>query len=140
MNDNSAQKSAEISKQIDDLILATDNPSDKAMLLVLNKIATSLDENTQLTRTLTCDLQAHTKAFQEHEKTEMALINQGRGMVRVALLALAFFQAVFAGYGAKHLADMDLLAQQAEKNTREIEIHREHHRQEERFRDGPKIK
>ena len=138
--DKLEKKSEEISKQIEELILATNDPSDKALLLVLNKIATNLDENTALTRTLTSDLQAHTKAFQEHEKTEMALINQGRGAIRVALVALAVFQGIVAWYGRQVVEEFREVKEQVLSNTQEIAIHKEHHRQEERFKDGPKVK
>lgn len=96
-----------ISEKIGDLILAATDPKDKAFLLILNKIADNLDENTKLTRTLTKDLKAHTEAFQQHEKDEMALINQGRGFWRAALAAVLVLQALGVWWVQGHLARVE---------------------------------
>lgn len=73
------------------------------MLLILNRIATNLDENTALTRTLTRNFKAHTEAFEIHEKKEMAMINQGRGFYQAAIGALFVFQALGAFWIKGHL-------------------------------------
>lgn len=131
--------SDDISKRIDELIVETPDAKDKALLLILKKISDNLEDNTALTRTLTQDLKAHTDAFEKHEKDEMALISQGRGFLKAAVFGLAFFQAIFAWYAARHIKDMDGLSHQVKENSEEIAVHKEHHRQEEKYRGGAKV-
>ncbi len=129
----------DIQDQIEELILAADDPKDKAFLLILNKIADNLDENTKLTRTLTNDLRAHTEAFAQHEKDEMALINQGRGFWRAALASVFLLQGLGVWWVQGHLEQMERVQKDVAHLHVEVERHKEHHRQEERFGGGPKV-
>ena len=130
MSEEQRKKNAVIAKQIEELIMSADDPKDKAMLLVLNKIADSLDENTELTRNLTCDLKAHTAAFQQHEKDEMSLINQGRGFLRAAIIGLAAVQGLFAWYFQQHLEKTEFMADSINKLNEFKAEHKAHHDQE----------
>ncbi len=120
-----------LATQIEDLILSADDPRDKALLLILNKIATNLDENTQLTRALSAELKTHRDEFQAHEKTEMILINQGRGWYKASLFFLGILQALAFWMGTAFLEDHAALEKKVESISQYIEVHKEHHRQEE---------
>ncbi len=128
-----------IQEQIEHLIMSADDPKDKAFLLILNKIADNLDENTKLTRTLTEDLKNHTIAFAQHEKDEMALINQGRGVWRAALGAMFLLQALGIWWLQGHLDETAATAAKVATLQIQMAEHREHHRQEEKYRDAPKV-
>lgn len=94
-----------IQEKIEELIMQAGDPKDKAMLMILNRIATNLDENTHLTRGLTRSFKAHTEAFELHERTEMALINQGRGFYKSAIASLFLLQALGAFWIKGHLEE-----------------------------------
>ena len=130
MSDPNDHRSEEISRQIEALILAAEDPKDKGFLLILNKIADSLDENTRLTRDLRTDLKAHTAAFQEHEKAEMALISQGRGFLRGVVLGLVLFQGAFAWYFKKHLEETERMVEDIQSLSEFRAEHRAHHSEE----------
>lgn len=55
---------------IRELILKTDSPKDKAMLLILLKISESLEANTSMTHEVSIKLDEHLDNFVEHEKQE----------------------------------------------------------------------
>ncbi len=125
---------ADISQQINQLIIETPDAKDKALLLILKKISDNLEDNTDLTRTLTSDLKAHTEAFQEHEKAEMAIINQGRGFLRAAVMGLALVQALFAWYFQTHLDQTERMGGQVRSLEEFRGEHRAHHETEESTR------
>lgn len=119
-------------EQIEDLIVETSDPKDKAFLLIMNKIAMSLETNTSLTRALSEDFKAHTIAFADHERKEMELINQGRGGFRVALVLLAALQVAVGFIITNTLDDIKDMRQELTVVQREVVVHKEHHAQEER--------
>ena len=126
-----------IASQIEDLILQADNPKDKAFLLILNKIANNLDENTNLTKALSADLKLHRDEFAKHEKDEMALINQGRGFLRAAVLGLAAIQAGALWYGNIVLKDFSQVQSDVIDLKQVMAIHTQHHADEEKWiKDG----
>ena len=122
----------EISKRIDALIIDTLESKDKALLLILKKISDNLEQNTNLTRTLTSDLKVHTDAFTKHEKEELALINQGRGFLRAVVFGIVIIQALTVYIFRQHLDSEEVTAQKA--NAAEIFVaqHKTHHEMEER--------
>ena len=83
-----------VQQQIEELILSAESPKDKAFLLIMNKIALSLDANTELTQDLSKDFKAQANAFKIHENQDLALINQGKGGLRVAIMLLVGLQAI----------------------------------------------
>ena len=123
-----------IQEQIETLIMSASDPKDKAFLLILNKIADNLDENTMLTRTLASEFKSHTEAFALHEQKEMALINQGRGFWRATLAAVVVIQALGVWWFQGHIAQTARTQEQVSSLKIEIEKHKEHHKQEEYFR------
>jgi hypothetical protein len=132
MTDTNRRATDALQNQIEELIVAATDPKDKAFLLIMNKIATSLDTNTSLTRALADDFKSHTVAFSEHERKEMELINQGRGGFRVALVLLAVLQAVVGFIINSTLADIKDTRQDVTILQRDMGIHKEHHALEER--------
>ena len=113
-------------QQIEELIVAADDPKDKAFLLIMNKIAVSLDTNTSLTQMLSDDFKSHTLAFSEHERKEMELINQGRGGFRVALALLAVLQVVIGFIITNTLSDIKDMRQDVTVLQREMAISKSH--------------
>jgi len=129
-----------IQEQIEQLIMAASDPKDKAFLLILNKIAGSLDVNTSLTQTLSDDLKAHTAAFAAHEQKEMALINQGRGFWRGLAIAVVAVQVLGGFILFSHLKEDEKTRSDVDALIVSMAEHKEHHKQEERFSGGPKVK
>ncbi len=128
-----------IQTQIEDLILEAKEPKDKALLLILNKMASSLDANTDLTRSLSKELKSHTDRFELHEKKELSLLNRGRGIVLASIFFLGVVQATFYYIAKNHIRDVEEIVTAVRELQIQMAEHREHHRQEERFRDGPKL-
>jgi hypothetical protein len=126
------RKSDVLQQQIEELIVAAQDPKDKAFLLIMNKIASSLDANTSLTKALSDDFKSHTIAFSEHERKEMELINQGRGGFRVALGLLGVLQIILGVIITNTLTDIKNMHQEVTVLQREVAIHKEHHVLEER--------
>lgn len=133
MADNNRRAADAVLEQIEDLIVETSDPKDKAFLLIMNKIAMSLETNTSLTRALSEDFKAHTVAFADHEAKEMALINQGRGGFRVSMFLFALFQVTLGYIVNGTLDSIKTLQNEMVVAQRDIATHREHHVQEERF-------
>jgi hypothetical protein len=114
-------------QQIEDLIVAADNPKDKAFLLIMNKIAVSLDTNTFLTQSLSDEFQAHTTAFKNHEAAELALIHQSKGGIRVGMWFLGIIQLIVIAVASSQLAEIkemkqELLSCQITLNTHTEQI------------------
>ncbi len=133
MSDTNRRATDALQNQIEELIVAATDPKDKAFLLIMNKIATSLDTNTSLTRALADDFKSHTVAFSEHERKEMELINQGRGGFRVALALLGVLQIVVGYVILDTLGAVKTSQQEITVLQRDVATHKEHHAQEERF-------
>lgn len=128
----STDRGDQVQQQIEELIVAATDPKDKAFLLIMNKIATSLDTNTALTRALSTDFKAHTTAFEDHERKEMALINQGRGGFRVAMGLLGVLQILIGFVITNTLADLKDIRQELTILQREVAVQKEHLVQDER--------
>ena len=126
--------------KIEELILAATEPKDKAFLLILNKIADNLDENTQLTRSLSTELKTHTIAFAQYEKDEMALINQGRGFLRAFVIGLAAIQVVMGFIISQHLISHKQALEEIRVLSEFRSSHIVHHETEEKLNDGPKVR
>lgn len=128
-----------IQQQIDDLIMQATEPKDKALLLIFNKFALNLEANTELTRTLSGELKSHTERFEIHEKKELAMFNQGRGFIYATLLLLSVIQGMFLWAAKQHLDETEELKQQVLNLRVSMAEHKEHHKQEEKYREGPKV-
>lgn len=125
--------------QIDALILEADSPKDKAFLMIMNKIALSLDANTGLTRTLGEDLKKHTEAFTAHEVKELEMINQGKGFWRATLASIVIMQSAAVWWFQGHISETKETQQEVATLKQEMNTHKEHHRLEEATKGGPRL-
>ena len=119
------RRSDPVQSQIEELILEATDPRDKAFLLIMNKMAVSLDTNTYLTQGLSDEFKAHTNAFRKHEQTELNMINQGKGGVRVAVFLLSLIQALAGFIIYSQLADIKDMKQDLIILERTVSIHTE---------------
>jgi hypothetical protein len=126
-------------ERIEGLILTSTDPKDKAFLLILNRMADNLQENTELTRKLGEELTSHTKAFtehtitfSEHEKKEMELINQGRGGWKVIAVFVLFLQGISGWWIQDKLAEITQIKADVGMLTLELATQKERHRGEDK--------
>lgn len=79
------------------MVHSTESPKDRAYLMILFQIHESLTENTETTRSLAEQFEAHVEAFDNARAEQLALINQGRGGWRVAAAFFSFMMLVLSG-------------------------------------------
>lgn len=115
----------QVQQQIEKLILSASDPKDKAFLLIINKIAISLDTNTFLTQGLSEDFKAHTAAFKLHETTEEKLINQGKGGLRVAIALVGIIQILFGFIITDQLTEIKNIRQELTAVVSKVLLHQE---------------
>ncbi len=87
-----------ITPTIEELIQQANDPSDRAMLVVLNKMASSLDANTRLTEAVSTRLEEHIESFQEKVEEDNAIKNKGMGAWKILAWVLGLAQ-VAVGWG-----------------------------------------
>lgn len=99
---------AKLQADLDAMVLAENDPSKRANLMVLTAIYRGLVVNTAATHEvqdnvakLTSNFNAHVDNFSDHAKTEEALLNKGRG----AWFALAWFLGVVQIVGGYIIVD-----------------------------------
>ena len=80
--------------EIRKLIADADDPKDRAFLIILSAINDSLIANTQTISSVSEKLDTHLTKFEEHTRIEEAMVNQGRGMWKLAAGFLGVLQAV----------------------------------------------
>jgi hypothetical protein len=76
------------------LIEQADDPKDRAFLIVLQQINESLIANTHIINEVAEKLDNHLTAYEAHTEREQLLLNQGKGMWRVAARVLGAIQAI----------------------------------------------
>ncbi len=128
-----------IQEQIEKLIAQASDPKDRVFLMIMNKMASSLDVNTELTRTLSEELKTHTTKFDLHEKKEEKIYNRGWGVAWAGVALIGAIQVLGTFILLKHFAETEQMREELNQAITDIATHKEHHRQEERFRDGPKV-
>lgn len=82
---------------IENMIASENDPEKRVFLIILNSINSALRANTATVGTLKSDFSTHIIEFQAHAVREEAIFNQGRGMWKIAALALAGIQ-ILMGY------------------------------------------
>ncbi len=87
-----------LSPSIEELIQQANDPSDRAMLVVLNKMASSLDANTRLTEAVSTRLEEHIESFQEKVEEDNAIKHKGMGAWKILAWVLGLAQ-VAVGWG-----------------------------------------
>ena len=85
------------SLDIEQMILSEDDPKQRAFLIVLNSINRSLIANTETIREVSEKLETHLEHFENHTKTEEALVNKGRGAWKVAAWVIGVAQVIGLG-------------------------------------------
>ena len=95
---------------IEAMIMAEEDPKNRAFLVVMNNINMSLISNTQAVTDLRSEFSVHKDIFQQHATQEEKIFNQGKGMWRIISVVIAIVQVIF-GYGwmetAGHLKSID---------------------------------
>lgn len=86
-----------MSLDIDQMILAEDDPKQRAFLIVLNSINNSLIANTETIKDVSGKLDAHLTSYEKHVEQEDALLNKGRGAWRVMAWVIGAVQMVGLG-------------------------------------------
>ena len=96
---------------IEAMIAAEDDAKQRAFLIVLNSINTSLMANTSTVRDVANKLDAHLTAYEDHVTEETAILNKGRGMWTVGAWVLGIAQLAVLGGGARLINDIDHIHQ-----------------------------
>ena len=130
-SDDNRRASDRAGIDIDQMIVAEDDPKQRAFLIVLNSINLSLVANTKTVREISDKLEQHLDNFQAHAENEEALMNQGRGAWRVMAWVLGIAQAATIGVGSMIVTEItsinksfhihEIKAQQIESRVDEIE-------------------
>lgn len=115
----------QVQQQIEELIVAATDPKDKAFLLIMNKIAQSLDTNTYLTQGLSDEFKVHTAAFRAHEAQEQKLVNQSRGGVRVGLYLLGIIQVLVWFILSQQLDELTQVKNKLVEVNETVKVHTE---------------
>lgn len=110
---------------IEAMIAAEDDARQRAFLIVLNSINTSLMANTSTVRDVANKLDAHLTAYADHVNEETALLNKGRGMWTVGAWVLGIAQLAVLGGGARLINDIDHI-HQALQTAQRFEASAEH--------------
>lgn len=80
------------SADIEKMIMQEDDPKQRAFLIVLNSINNSLVANTETIREVSDKLETHLENFENHSRTEEAMVNKGRGAWRVTAWVIGVAQ------------------------------------------------
>lgn len=92
--------------EIEQLIMQENDPKQRAFLIVLNSINNSLIANTDTIREVSDKLESHLANFEEHTRSEEALMNRGRGAWQIATWVIGVAQVI--GLGIWQQAKSDL--------------------------------
>lgn len=129
------------SESIKDLILATPDAKDKAILMILLKISDDLFRNTQITASLSEKFEKHVEAFVNHAYEEMKMISHNRGFLRGMFVFLAIIQLLIGYILTSHFEEFNHMQEDVKAMKTDIEKHKEHHRIEEHYYDKvPKVR
>jgi hypothetical protein len=85
------------SLDIEQMILAEDDQKQRAFLIVLHSINKSLIANTETIREVSDKLEMHLENFENHTKSEEALMNKGRGAWKVVAWVIGVVQVIGLG-------------------------------------------
>lgn len=108
------------SGDIEKMIMQENDPKQRAFLIVLNSINNSLIANTNTIREVSDKLESHLAHFEEHTKTEEALVNRGRGMWKIAAWVIGVAQII--GLGIWQQAKTDLSEINASLQREQVQL------------------
>lgn len=109
----------ETEEEILGLARQADDAKDRAYLLLLLRINSSLEANTAACNEISKEIQTHREEFEEHRKEfqkhvadEAALFNQGRGLWKATAVVLSVAQVVAIGLATWYVNKQDDEARQ----------------------------
>lgn len=109
---------------IDQLIMAEDDPKQRAFLIVLNSINNSLIANTETIKDVSEKLDAHLTSYENHVEQEEALLNRGRGAWRVMAWVISGVQVIGLGIWAmarEEIKEIHVMMQAEQKQLAQLE-------------------
>lgn len=95
---------------IEAMIAEENDPKQRAFLIILNSINTSLVANTKTIQDVSKSLEDHLERYDAHVQSEEALLNRGKGMWKVIAWVLTGIQAVAIGLAIRvdsHMAEIN---------------------------------
>ena len=109
---------------IDQLIMAEDDPKQRAFLIVLNSINNSLIANTETIKDVSEKLDAHLTSYENHVEQEEALLNRGRGAWKVMAWVISGVQVIGLGIWAmarEEIKEIHVMMQAEQKQLAQLE-------------------
>lgn len=110
--------------EIEQMIMQENDPKQRAFLIVLNSINNSLIANTDTIREVSDKLESHLANFEEHTRSEEALMNRGRGAWQIATWVIGVAQVIGLGIwqqAKSDLADINAALQKEQVQTVKLE-------------------
>lgn len=110
--------------EIEQMIMQENDPKQRAFLIVLNSINNSLIANTDTIREVSDKLESHLANFEEHTRSEEALMNRGRGAWQIATWVIGVAQVIGLGIwqqAKSDLADINAALQKEQVQMVKIE-------------------
>ena len=114
---------------IRELILKTDSPKDKAMLLILLKISESLEANTSMTHEVSTKLDMHLENYTEHEKIDAIRSAQIKTGWRVLSGIIILLQAIGVYAVRSHIEESQRMGAEIVLMRRDVDILKNHSNQ-----------
>lgn len=96
-SDQYRRETDRILMDIEDMIIKEEDAHQRAFLVVLNSINTSLVTNTRTVHDIQRKLETHLKNFENHTSNEEAIMNKGRGAWNILAWVLSIAQIVVIG-------------------------------------------
>jgi hypothetical protein len=124
-------------QKIERLIEDEQDPRERVRLVVLHQISTVLADNVAAVSKMNTEFIDHRDDYEKHIARETAILNQGRGMLRVLGLVLVGAQSLLGYLYYQHVDAVRELQAITAGNSKEIEIIRERHRIEDRVGKQP---
>ena len=118
----SRQSDEDMQKKIEELIEDESDPRERARLLILLAISRTLVDNVVAVREVTDEFRSHREEFDRHLAAEQAMLNQGRGAMRLAMAAIFLIQSVFGYVFIEHVTLVKALQMEVTNNTKEIAV------------------
>lgn len=114
---------------IRELILKTDSPKDKAMLLILLKISESLEANTSMTHEVSTKLDMHLENYIEHEKIDAIRSAQIKTGWRVLSGIIILLQGLGIYAVRSHIEESQRMDTEIVLMRRDVDILKDHSNQ-----------
>lgn len=94
MTEPTRRRADHLPLDIDAMIIAEPDPKQRAFLIVLSSINSSLQASTETIKHVSDKLDKHLTNFETHANAEEALMNKGRGMWKLAAWVIGVAQVV----------------------------------------------